>query len=74
MLVIYPNTPEGLTKDEKKAALQCLMFLKKRYNKIKGRGFADGRKQREYMSMDDTSAPTVKTESLMITCVVDATK
>ena len=53
MLVIYPKTPEGLTRDENKAALQYFMFLRrKRCGKIKGIVCADGQKQREYMSKD----------------------
>ena len=37
----------GLTREQKKAALKYRMFLKqKRCGKIKGRGCADGRKQR----------------------------
>ena len=74
MLVIDPKTPEGLTRDEKKAELQYLIFLKKICGKLKGRGCADGQKQREYMSKDETSAPTVATKYLMLTCVVDAIK
>ena len=34
----------------------------KRRGKIKGRGCSDGRKKREYLTKDDTSAPTVATE------------
>ena len=49
------------------------MFLKKkRCGKIKGRGCADGRKQRLYMSKDDVSSPTVSTEALLLTCLIDA--
>uniref|UniRef100_A0A7S2W0X4 Reverse transcriptase Ty1/copia-type domain-containing protein n=1 Tax=Eucampia antarctica TaxID=49252 RepID=A0A7S2W0X4_9STRA len=49
------------------------MFLKKkRSGIIKGRGCADGRKQRLYLNKDDVSAPTVATEALLITCLVDA--
>jgi len=49
------------------------MFLKqKRCGKIKARGCADGRPQRLYKSKDETSAPTVKTESLFLSCLIDA--
>ena len=49
------------------------MFLKqKRCGKIKGRGCADGRKQRLYMNRDQVSAPTVATESLLLTFLIDA--
>ena len=51
------------------------MFLKQEIcRKIKGRGCADGRKQRKYLTKDDASAPTVATESLFLTCFIDATE
>ena len=49
------------------------MFLKEeRCGKIKARGCADGRKQREYMSKEEASSPTVAIESVMISCTIDA--
>jgi hypothetical protein len=48
--VLLPKDSAKLTHGEKRSALQYLMFLKqKRCGKIKGRGCADGRKQREYI-------------------------
>ena len=62
-----------LTRAEKKASLEYLMLLKqKRCRIIKGRGCADGRNQRMYMSKEDTSSPTVTTEGLLLSCVIDA--
>ena len=49
------------------------MFLKKkRCGRIKGRGCADGRKQRSYINKEDASAPTVAIEALMLSCAIDA--
>jgi Reverse transcriptase (RNA-dependent DNA polymerase) len=49
------------------------MFLKqKRCGKIKARGCADGRKQRLYKSREEVSSPTVRTESVMLSCLIDA--
>ena len=74
-MVMEPQDPNKLTRAEKKAALQYLMFLKKkRCGKIKGRGCADGRKQRSYLNKDDVSAPMVATESLLLTCLIDASE
>jgi hypothetical protein len=54
-----------LTKDEKNKALEYLMFLKEKKNgSIKGRGCADGRKQRETTTKEEASAPTVAIESV----------
>ena len=49
------------------------MFLKLKINevKIKERGCADGRKQQDWLSKEDTSSPTVSTEVLMISCMID---
>jgi hypothetical protein len=49
------------------------MFIKeKRCGTIKARGCADGRKQRLYNTKAETSSPTVRTESLLLSCVIDA--
>ena len=49
------------------------MFLKrKRCGKIKGHGCADSRSQRNYMNKQDTASPTVSTEALLLSCVIDA--
>ena len=70
--VLEPKGDE-LTRKQKSDALRYLMFLKqKRCGRIKGRGCADGRKQREYISKDEISAPTVAIESVMISCTIDA--
>jgi hypothetical protein len=49
------------------------MFLKqKRDGKIKGRTVAGGNKQRDYISKEDASSPTVATESVLLSCIIDA--
>jgi len=49
------------------------MFLKEKHTgQIKGRGCADGRKQRLYMQKEETSSPTVAVESLLISATMDA--
>jgi hypothetical protein len=60
--------------DERKAALQYLMFLKqKRDETIKRRGCADERKQRTHTTKEEASSPTVAIESVMLSwCVIDA--
>ena len=52
------------------------MFLKLKIDEvtIKGRVCADGRKQRDWLSKEDTSSPTVSTEGLMLSCMIDAMK
>jgi hypothetical protein len=62
-----------LSKEQKKATLKYLMFLKqKRCGKIKGCGCADGRKQSLYKTKEKLSSPTVSIEALFLTCMIDA--
>ena len=68
-----PRDASKLSPKQKKNALGYLMFLKqKRTGQIKGRGCADGRKQRLHTPKDDASSPTVATESVLLSCVIDA--
>jgi Reverse transcriptase (RNA-dependent DNA polymerase) len=70
---MQPVPAESLTPEEKAKALAYLMFLKeKRTGKIKGRGCADGRKQRVYTAKEEASSPTVAIESILLTAVIDA--
>lgn len=65
--------PTNITYEMMKMSLGYLMFLKrKRTGKIKARGCADGRPQREYITKLESSAPTVKTHALFLSCLVDA--
>jgi hypothetical protein len=71
--VMEPRHAAELSPAQKQEALAYLMFLKqKRCGKIKGRGCADGRKQRAYTSREDAASPTVATESVFLTTVIDA--
>jgi hypothetical protein len=70
---MVPVAANMLTREEKLKALQYLMYLKKkRCGRIKGRGCADGRKQRVYKSKEESSSPTVAIESLFLTAAIDA--
>jgi hypothetical protein len=67
MGVAEPKKANMLTREEKSKSLNYSMFLKqKRSGRIKGRGCADGRKQRLCKTKEETSAPTVATESLFL--------
>ena len=71
--VSKPVDSNDLTNDQKRASLQYLMFLtKKRCGRIKARGCADGRKQRETTNKEDASAPTVSIEAVMLSATIDA--
>ena len=71
--VMIPVHKKSLTHEQRKEALAYLMFLKrKRCGKIEGRGCADGQKQRAYIAKEDSTAPTVSTEVVFLTAVIDA--
>ena len=50
------------------------MFLELKNDEvtIKGRGFGDGRKNRDWLSKEDTSSPTMSNKVLMLLCMIDA--
>jgi hypothetical protein len=71
MGVAEPKKANMLTREEKSKPLNYLMFLKqKRSGRIKGRGCADGRKQRLCKTKEKTSVPTVATESPFLSCTI----
>ena len=71
--VMAPVHKKCLTHEQRKEALAYLMFLKrKRCGKVKGHGCADGRKQRAYIAKEELTAPTVSTEAVFLTAVIDA--
>ena len=45
--------------------------LKNAEVEIKWRGRPDGRNQRNWLSKEDTSSPTLSTEGLIISCMID---
>ena len=62
-----------LSDKQKKTILESHIFMKqKRTGEIKGRTVAGGNKQRGYIDKEESSSPTVATESVILTSVVDA--
>jgi len=71
--VIKARPKKSLTTEQRQRALSYLMFLKrKRCGAIKGRGCADGRPQRKYTLKIDATSPTVTTEAVFLTALIDA--
>ena len=71
--VYYPVDVNDLTDQERARAMESLLFLvEKRDGKVKARFVANGSSQREYMGREQSASPTVMTESIMITSVIDA--
>ena len=71
--VCEPINEKDLSREQKSKALGYLMFLKqKRCGQIKGRGCADGRKQRVWTTKEEATSSTVSTEAVLLTSVIDA--
>jgi hypothetical protein len=63
----------SLTNEQKKGALRAINLIKeKRDGRIKGRTVADGRPQRTLYDKSQTASPTVSTDALMLSILVDA--
>ena len=68
-----PIDVSELTPAECRRAMDSLIFLvEKRDKTVKARTCANGRAQRAYMRKEDTTSPTVLTESILLTSVIDA--
>ena len=68
-----PRRYSDLTDDEKKKVLESHTFVvKKRDGKTKARLVAGGNTQRDYLTKEDSSSPTVSTEAVILTSIVDA--
>jgi hypothetical protein len=73
MDVFRPVARELLTKEERTKALSSLMFLKEKWDQsVKAQMCADGWKQRGDWTKQETTLPTVSTEAVFITAVIDA--
>ena len=57
---------------QRKSILESHMFLKEKNNgDIKGRTVTGGNKQRDFISKEDSRSPTVSTEAVIISCIID---
>jgi len=63
--VVEGMEPSTISPEMRKKALSYLMFLnRKKSGTVKGRGCADGRKQKEYVKKEDAASPTVSIQPL----------
>ena len=71
--VFRTRLAKELTAKQKSEALNLITMIKqKRCGKIKGRACADGRKERRYITKEESSSPTIHLESLMLSLLFDA--
>ena len=68
-----PMNIKNLSPEERKRALDTIVFMvEKRDGQIKIRACTNGKKQRIWTDKNDTSSPTVSTEAVLLTAVIDA--
>jgi uncharacterized protein YuzE len=68
-----PKHWRELSQVQRHTVLESHMFLKQKWDgKIKGRTMADGNNHRDYISKEDASSPAVATESVLMSCIIDA--
>jgi hypothetical protein len=68
-----PKHWQELSQVQRQTVLESHMFLKQKPDgNIKGRTVAGGNKQRDYISKEDASSPTVAAESVLLSCIIDA--
>ena len=72
-VVFKPVKVESLTHQERKRAMESLMFLVEKRDKIiKARTVANGSTQRPYTPKEEAASPTAATDSIFVTATVDA--
>jgi hypothetical protein len=63
----------SLSQKQRKAALRAINLIKeKRSGELKGRTVADGRPQRSLYGKSETASPTVSTDALVLSIMIDA--
>ena len=71
--VFEPLDASTLTTSQKREALRAVNLIKeKRSGKLKGRTCTNGRSQRSKYMKEETTSPTVSTDALMISLMIDA--
>ena len=72
-IVFWPRHKKDLTPEELEKIMESLIFLaEKRDGRVKARTCANGSVQRDYISKEESASPTVSTEAVLLTGVVDA--
>ena len=71
--VLKPRRKRDFTDKELRRMLEYIMTIKaKNDGTVKGRGCADGRKERAWVPKEDASFPTPAPESVFLSCAIDA--
>ena len=72
-VVFRPIRIDNMSETERKHAMESLMFLvQKKWGRIKARTCANGSTQRQYITKDEATNPTVSHEATIIKGVIEA--
>ena len=72
-IMFKPKHWSKLSKTQRQTVLELHMFLKEKWDRsLKGRTVPGGNKQRDYISKEDASSPTITTEAILLSCITDA--
>jgi hypothetical protein len=73
LFVFFAKSANELTREQKGEALRAIrIIMKKRDGRIKGCTMADGSVQKDLYEKSQTGSPTVSTDALLISLIVDA--
>jgi len=71
--IFEPCNASSLTKEQKWQALWAVNLIKEKCcGRLKGRMCADGQSQRERFAKEETTSPTMSTDALMLSIIIDA--
>ena len=64
---------KDLSEEQRKMILESFLFVtRKRSGELKARKVAGGNKQRDFVSKEEASSPTVSNDSTILSCTIDA--
>ena len=64
---------KDLSEEQRRMILESFLFVtRKRSGELKGRKVAGGNKQRDFVSKEEASSPTVSNDSTILSCTIDA--
>ena len=64
---------KDLTEEQRKMVLESFLFVtRKRSGELKARKVAGGNKQRDFVSKEEASSPTVSNDSTILSCTINA--
>jgi hypothetical protein len=70
--VFIPISVSTMTLKEKEQAMESIFLVEKEYKRLKARACANGSIQQKFIKKEEASSPTVATESILLTGIIEA--